>query len=181
MKLPHLKEHENEWFMLEIYPHESALAAWLKHRYPSIRNTDDVVQESFLRVLKISRKLNLSAPKAYLFATARNICVDLLRREKIVNFHSLTGLEHYAVEKNSVGVREEIISKEEFRILTEAIKQLPKKCRRVITLRKVYGMTAKQIAAELKLSHRTVQNQILIGIKKCREYYSKMDGSFDNR
>lgn len=180
MNTPRFNEIENEWFLREIYPHESLLSAWLRDRYPS-SNVDDIVQESFLRVLKINRKFKLTAPKAYLFATARNICIDNLRREKIVKFKSISGSEQDDFLETDRGICEDLIKKEEFEILTEAIKKLPKKCRRVITLRKVYGMTAKQIASELNLSHRTVQNQLMIGMKKCREYYSRIDSSFDHK
>ena len=176
MKLPQFSKNENEWFLEEIYPHESMLKAWLKNRYPSLLSVEEVVQESFLRVLKINRKFRLSAPKAYLFATARNICIDQLRRDKVVKFKSLSDQESGEFLKYGENVCEDLIQKEEFEILTEAIKTLPKKCRRVVTLRKVYGMTAKQIAEELSLSHRTVENQLMIGMKRCREYYARLEG-----
>ncbi len=178
MKLPRISNAENEWFMKEVYPHEAMLRAWLKNRYPSLVTIEEIVQESFLRVLKINRKLRLSAPKAYLFATARNICIDTLRREKVVKFKHLSGAESESLVNTGSDVCSDLIQKEEFQILTEAIKTLPKKCRRVVTLRKVYGMSAKQIASELNLSPRTVENQLMIGMKKCREYYSKLDGTF---
>jgi len=177
MNLPRLLDDENAWFLKEVYPYEALLRSWLKLKYPSLHNIDEIVQESYVRVLKINRRFKLIFPKAYLFATARNICIDTLRREKIVRFKPLTGI---GIEEFSNHVRDggdELIEKEEFQMLTDAIKTLPKKCRRVVTLRKVYGMSAKQIASELKLSHRTVENQLMIGMKKCREYYMKLDGT----
>lgn len=177
MSLPQFSRSENEWFLREVYPHEPALKAWLKHRYPSLQQWDEIVQESYLKVLKVHRKFRLKAPKAYLFATARNLCIDALRREKVVKFHSMSceQMEGQGMEMSGKDVRSELIEQEEFEILTSAIQTLPKQCRRVVTLRKVYGMSAKQIASELKLSHRTVENQLLIGMKRCREFYASLD------
>ena len=181
IKLPQLQEDENEWFEREIHAHEPMLRSWLQSRFPSLSNVDDIIQDAFLRVLKINRKSRLVAPKAYLFSTSRNLAIDTLRREKVVKFKPLTGRENTDMLKNRTGIYDEIVQKEELEIITDAIKQLPQKCRRVVTLRKVYGMSAKQIAKRLNLSHRTVENQLLIGVKKCREYYTHLEGSLDRK
>ncbi len=175
MNLPRLSAKENEWFMRELYPHQSVLNAWLRSRYPTIPHIDDIIQDSYLRVLKINRETKLKAPKAYLFSTARNICIDFLRKEKIVKFQNLSDMSDDIFPENDLGVQEGIIRKEEFQILAEAIKKLPKKCRRVFTLRKVYGLSVQQISEELKISTRTVENQLFIGVRKCRDHYASVD------
>ena len=59
-------------------------------------------------------------------------------------------------------------------MLTRAIQSLPKKCRRIFTLRKVYGLSLKQISGERNISVKTVEAQISIGVKKSREYFMKL-------
>ena len=172
--MPQFNKKENDWFLEELYPHEEMLRAWLASRFPTIPDFEDLIQDAYVRTVKHWRKKDLAAPKAFLFAIARNLCIDSLRREKIVRFESLGDQDSQAVIDRVKGIPDRVIAKEEYEILTRAIQSLPKKCRRIFTLRKVYGMPLKQIADELNISVKTVEAQISIGIKKTRIYFMKL-------
>ncbi|MBC2606111.1 RNA polymerase sigma factor [Pelagicoccus albus] len=169
------KPLESEWFLQNAYPHKDQLRCWIRKRYPSIPSPEEIVQETFVRIIKVNRVRPVEEPKPYLFSIARNLCVDALRRDNIVSFRPLTPVDEEQMPVSSPSTQEILIEKEHFQILTDAIRSLPKKCRQVVTLRKVYGLSAKQIAQKLGLSSRTVENQLLIGVKKCREYYQKLE------
>jgi hypothetical protein len=38
------------WFAEEVQPHEASLRAYMRGAFPMVRDVDDVVQESYLRV-----------------------------------------------------------------------------------------------------------------------------------
>lgn len=171
-----LEKREDEWFREELYPHEAMLRCWLANRFPSISDFEDVIQEAYIRTVKRRRTKHLAAPKAFLFAIARNLCLDALRRGKVVRFESLADLELQGISDQVKGIPEGIMDKEDYQMLTKAIQSLPRKCRRIFTLRKVYGLPLKQISRELNISVKTVETQISIGIKKSREYFMKLQG-----
>jgi RNA polymerase sigma factor (sigma-70 family) len=174
LKIPQCNPQENEWFLQELHPHEPMLRSWLSSRFSAISDFEDHIQDAYVRTVKRHRKKRLAAPKAFLFATARNLCIDSLRRGNIVRFEPLTELDSQGVLDQSEAVQDRIVAKEEYEILAKAIESLPKKCRRVFTLRKIYGMPLRQIANELDISVKTVEAQISIGIKRCREYFLKL-------
>ncbi len=171
--MPQFDKKEKDWFLEELNPHEAMLRGWLASRFPSISDFEDIIQEAYIRTVKRWRKKHLAAPKAFLFAIARNLCLDTLRREKVVRFESLGESDCRSVPDRVKGVPDGMMDKEDYEILTQAIQSLPKKCRRIFTLRKVYGLPLKQIADELNISVKTVEAQISIGIKKSREYFMK--------
>ena len=76
----------DRWFAEEVQPHESALRSWLKVRFASCPDIDDVVQESYIRILRARTTGKIEHPKAYLFSTARNAMLDRLRRARVVAF-----------------------------------------------------------------------------------------------
>lgn len=43
---------QDRWFAEEIQPHESLLRAWLQRRFSTFCDVDDIVQESYLRVME---------------------------------------------------------------------------------------------------------------------------------
>ena len=172
--MPQLNREENEWFMEELHPYEPMLRAWLHSRFSSVVDIEDCIQESYIRTVKLERKKHMASPKAFLFAIARNLCIDLLRRKKVVRFESLGESDSRSVVDSRRGIPETVIDKEDYEILTRAIQALPKKCRRIFTLRKVYGLSLNQISHELGISVKTVEAQISIGIKKSREHFMKL-------
>ena len=67
-------------------------------------------------------------------------------------------------------VAETVARNQEIELMTQAIHALPDRCRQVMTLRNVYGLPQKEIAAQLGISVRTVEAQMTIGIRRCTEF-----------
>lgn len=88
MESPSLESHQ--WFVTEVRPHRPALRAWLLARFPTLPDVDDVVDESVARVFRARQTMSIQSPRALLFSTARNLALDLVRRQKIVVFESIT-------------------------------------------------------------------------------------------
>ena len=69
------------WFAAEVQPHESELRAYLRSKFSAHLDIDDLVQETYARLLQAREQAALRSPKAYLFTTARNAAFDFFRRE----------------------------------------------------------------------------------------------------
>src|SRR5260221_4878436 len=78
-----------QWFMEEVQPHEPALRAYLRARFPALTDIDDLVQETFARMLRARESTGVRAPKSLLFSTARNAALDILRRNRVVQIENL--------------------------------------------------------------------------------------------
>ncbi len=87
--MPPLDPDQARCFSAEVQPHEAMLRAWLRGRFDAWVEVDEIVQESFARVLAAHRAGTLRAAKPFLFATARNLALDRLRRHDIARTDSL--------------------------------------------------------------------------------------------
>ena len=65
--------------------------------------------------------------------------------------------------------------------LIRSIRQLPPKCQEIFVLSKMNGLTYGEIAEELDLSVKTVENQIGRGLKLLREMLTKMRSDNENK
>lgn len=160
----------NRWFAEEIQPHEAMLRAWLTRRFASACDIDDILQEAYVRVLQAGQRGELRSPKAFLFATARNLALDDLRRRQVVREEPLVENDALSVLDGGDGIPERVARDQELSMLAEAIQALPDRCRQVFTLRKVYDMSQKEIAARLGISEHTVSAQLTIAVHKCTKY-----------
>jgi RNA polymerase sigma factor (sigma-70 family) len=155
------------WFAEEIQPHEPALRAYLRSRFPDVHDVDDLVQESYARILQVKTTGRIEYAKAYLFATARNVALSILRRPRIFSGQPVTDFPAVGVEEEGVNVVETVSVRQEVALLLEAVDALPARCREIFILRKLQGLSQKEIAARLGLAEQTVQVQIGRGAKKC--------------
>lgn len=161
---------EAAWFAAHIQPHEPMLRAWLGSRFGPRVALDDIVQEAYVRVLRARAAGELQAPKAFLFATARNLALDHLRRHHVSRTGALVENELSNVLDDSDDIPETVARNQELALLTEAIQTLPERCRRIFTLRTVYGLKQREIAEKLGISDRTVAAQLAIGTARCTEF-----------
>jgi RNA polymerase sigma-70 factor (ECF subfamily) len=158
------------WFATHVQPHEAMLRAWLAQGFGPRLAVDDVVQEAFLRVLRARDTGELQSPKAFLFAIARNLAVDQLRRHALSRTDSLVEADLSNVLDDHESIPETVTREQERALLTEAIQSLPERCRQVMTLRMVYSLSQRVIGERLGISDRTVAAQLAIGTKKCTDF-----------
>jgi len=162
---------QSQWFHDEVRPHEPALRAYLHGVFPSLPDIDDLVQESYVRLLRAKEAGKVHYVKAFLFAIARNAALDLCRRRKVVSFEPIGDLASQTVIDENQNVAETVNKQQELALLADAVRTLPERCRQVLTLRLLYGLSHKQIAADLGISDLTVKAQLAKGMRRCAEYF----------
>lgn len=168
--MPPSDPETTRWFSEEVQPHESELRSYLRAKFSAHLDVDDLVQETYARLLEARRHAPLRSAKAYLFATARNAAFDLFRRRRIVAIDGMAEIEQLPVFEDRPGVAESVCHDQELQLLAEAIQSLPERCRRVVTLRKLHGLSHREIAQQLGIAENTVNAQIAIGVLRLRDY-----------
>ncbi len=122
-------------------------------------DADDIVQEAFLRVWEmLEAGAEIRDIRAYLYRSVRNGALT-----RMSGGHSL-GLEAMADVPD-----EEIDTSERDARLWEAIDRLPERCRQVFLLSKRDGLSNAEIADELGISVKTVENQMTKAFRQLRE------------
>lgn len=132
--------------------------------------SEEIVQDIFVYIWGNKEKLKISTSvKAYLFTASKLKSLNYLRdskNQKRIIDHLGKIRTHDTVELNDT-----FADTDEFRnILDAAIEQLPDKCREIFLLSKKEELSNKEIAEQLGISVKTVENQMTIALKKLREY-----------
>jgi RNA polymerase sigma factor (sigma-70 family) len=157
------------WFIHDVLPHEGFLRRYLSRFFADDSDIDDALQDTYARVIVLSdqARASIRSLPPFLLVTARNVALDRLRRQRIVSLETLTELDGLSVIDESPAAWEEINSHQELALLRRALESLPERCRRVLTLRKVYGLSQKDIAAKLAITENTVEAQVANGMRLC--------------
>lgn len=165
---PH--SEQDRWFEAEVRPHEPALRAFLRQRFSDLHDLDDLVQESYARLLEARRKGAIANPRAYLFTIARNAALSQLRRPQIFSDQPLSDFAAESVSAEGADVVELVTTRQELGILLAAVEALPARCREIFVLTKLQGHSHQEVADRLGLSVQTVHVQVSRGIQKCTLY-----------
>ncbi len=174
MSLPPEKPKPPEkWFAEDVHPHDSLLRSYLRGRFPKVRDIDDVVQESYLRIWKARALHPIDSAKAFLFRIARNLALDTVRRGRNSPIDSVTDLAGLFVIEDKPDAASVATRQQEIEMLVEAIATLPPRCREIFILRKLQGVSQKDIASRLGLSEQTVQVQAARGLRRVAEHMQR--------
>lgn len=125
----------------------------------------DLRQEIYVRVFEAAQaKLPLN-PKNYVFAVARNHLIDRARRARIVQFEVIADLESVAIPEEARTPEQMLSAREELKRVQEGLDRLPRRCREVMVLRRVEGLSQKETAARLGISAKAVEQQTTKGMR----------------
>jgi RNA polymerase sigma-70 factor (ECF subfamily) len=168
--MPPSDPEQSQWFAEEVQPHELSLRAYLRSKFRELPDVDDLVQETYARLLRAREKAPVRRPKSMLFATARNAALDFFRRRRIVTIESLANIASLPVMEDRPNAAESLCHDQELQLLAAAIQTLPPRCREVVVLRKLHGRSHRDIAQQLGISEHTVNAQLAIGVLRLRDY-----------
>lgn len=171
LAMPPLDPETSRWFAAELQPHTGMLRAWLRSQFPAAQDADDIVQEAVVRVLGAHAAAPVRSPKAYLYVVARNLALMQVRRLAARGTGSLEEIDAGRILDETVDIPEAVARTQELELLSHAIQSLPARCRQVLTLRKIYGLSQQETAAELGIAEHTVEIHTAIGLKRVNHYF----------
>lgn len=152
--------------LTEFKNSQLSLRSFIARYVISPQDIDDVSQETFLRAYKAEKEKEIEHPKAFLFQIAKNLMLSEFSRKarKITDY-----IEDYDGTQellNTDNLESNVMAQQKLGIYCEAVASLPTQCRRVVIMKKVYGMQNKEIARRLDLSVSTVEKHLSKGIRR---------------
>jgi RNA polymerase sigma-70 factor, ECF subfamily len=155
---------DNPVFFKDIFlTYNRPLTVFALRYLNDLDSAQEVVQELFIHLWEKRKTLSIQySIKAYLFQSVKNACVN--KKLSYREYFSLTEADHQPDLQHDV--IEKMIAVETEERIFKAMEQLPDKCREVFYLSRVRGLKNSEIARSLKISPKTVENQIGKAIKK---------------
>jgi RNA polymerase sigma factor (sigma-70 family) len=151
------------WFIREIVPLEANLMHYLQHNWRNASDIPDLRQEVYARVLQAARERIPDNPEHFLFVCARNLLINLVRREQIVPMETFADIDILGIASDAPEPDRLIIKREELRRLEVAMEQLPARTREAIALAYFEGLSRTQIAKRMGVTQPAASRFIAKG------------------
>jgi RNA polymerase sigma-70 factor (ECF subfamily) len=152
----------------------------LKHIYESYYNelclnayrivkdknaAEDVVQEVIIEYWNKTDKDSIQDLKPYLYKSVYFRSLNFIKKSRR---HTIDNLDDHQDQKVESSIEHNMEYAETLKTINEHIDELPERCRLVFVLSRFESKTYKEIAEELDISIKTVENQIGYALKYLR-------------
>jgi RNA polymerase sigma-70 factor (ECF subfamily) len=131
---------------------------------------EDILQDAFIRSFEAEGRYRIRNPRAFLLRTATNLALNHASR---AGYRTTSGMEDLASSEvyatSGESVEAAVDADDRFQDFCRVVGGLPAQCRRAFILKKVYGLSQKEIAVQLGVSEGTVEKHIAKGLLLCRD------------
>lgn len=156
-----MAENDREAFEIIYHRYWHLLYDAAFRRLKNRQQSEDIVQEIFVRLWERRSELKVGDLSAYLHTAVRYKIYNYISR----NVVSETFYEPFEIiSVCPTGADARILEKELYQLLDAYINTLPKKRQRIFTLYLNENLSTREIATRLNISQKTVQNQLGLAI-----------------
>lgn len=166
----------DRWFVASVLPYADNYRAYARKLTGDEADAEDLVQEAYAKVLAVPDWRQLEAPERFVLTIIRNLAYERFRRAKVVPIRQIGVLEMDALADPTPDAYAVTSAREELDRVMAALDRLPEQCRKVLTLRKMHGLSPGQIAVRLNLSVSTVEKHLAKGLKLLTKALAASDG-----
>ena len=155
----------NAWFCGSVLPLEPALTSFIRHNWRIAEDVIELRQDIYERVLVGSREELPANARAFVFTVARNHLINQAVRSRIVSFDLVADLENEAPATDLHATERHLDARDQLRRARDGLEALPPRCREVVRLRKIEGLTTREAAERLGVGIDTVERQLTLGMR----------------
>lgn len=159
--------------------HRESIKAYITYKINDAELADDLTQDVFLHLMEYGQMIRLQTAKNMLYTIARNIVIDYLRRyysrysrNQSLDASMLDGKAVGTIESESRIMAADIARHEQARM-----QLLPPQRRKVYQMIRFEEKSSAEVAREISLSIRTVENHLAISRREVRKYIRECIGA----
>ncbi|MCC8528054.1 sigma-70 family RNA polymerase sigma factor [Xanthomonas perforans] len=160
----------DEWFIAHVLPLEGLIHAFLRRHGHEDSEIPDLRQEAYARIYEAARRGLPAQTKPFVMTTVRNLLIDRIRRSRIVSIEAMADVEQAVMQSDEVTPERHLGARDELRRLQQGLQKLPHKCRQIVELRKIYGLSQREVAGRLGIAEDTVERQTLLGMRALADF-----------
>lgn len=135
---------------------------------------EDIVQEAFIKSYEAELKQEIRYERTYMLRTVKNLALNHVNQaasQRNENPDNMDALPHELVGHS---LEKHVESKERFLHFCKATDTLSPEVKKVFLLKKVYGMSQKDIAELTGLSQSTVEKHVAKGVLQCAAFLKQV-------
>ena len=150
--------------------HNSSLKRFIGRFMRNHSDIEDIAQEAFLRAYAVEQGRPIEQPKSFLFRIAKHLALTQLTRKSRQITDYIEDSEDPSAIQADFSAEEEISGRQMLQVHCNAVATLSPQVRKAYLLRKVHGLSHKEIAAHEGIAVSTVEKHLMKAAEVCERY-----------
>lgn len=164
------------WFVAEVLPLEPVLIRFLRRIWRNENDIRDLCQDVYVEIYQAAQKEIPASARAMSFAIARNVVVERVRREQIVSIEAMADLDVLGIAVDEPGPDRAAMARQDLHRLQTALGQLPDDWRAAVLMRKIDGLSPREIAVRMGVGERTAFRYLSSGLAMLADLFHDDSG-----
>lgn len=152
------------WFLREVLPLEAALAGYFGRHWADKNDVRDMIQDVYVRVYETATREIPRPTRPLVFTVARYVLADRYRSRQVIPLETVGDVEDLLAVSDQPGPERTVIARDELRRLQEAFGQLAPRYREALLLRRLEGLSRREIAQRMGIGEETVKTYLASGL-----------------
>ena len=127
---------------------------------------EDVAQSAFTRYAMAKERGNIENPRAYLYATARNVIMDVKRKHKSHENYTKSVL-HQQHNEYELSPERVLLGEENMQLLFDTLATMPERRRQMFILNHIDGLSFMEIGRRFNMSEGGVRKHVKKALIEC--------------
>lgn len=140
--------------------YSQALHRFLARCHVQRDDVQDIVQETYCRVLNSGELERIRYPRAFLLRVARNVALNAAKHRRTAGDYDAVDVSDVELEDGQPSPYRRLKAEQELTIVRSALTELSPKCREVFVLNRFEYRTYGEIAQELGLSVSMIEKYV---------------------
>ncbi|MEM1088296.1 MAG: sigma-70 family RNA polymerase sigma factor [Pseudomonadota bacterium] len=142
---------------------------------------EDVTQQAFEKLLARGDCSDIKDPQAFLWRTARNLCLKGRRHEDVRSKYDFEIEQLFFAQQGAETAPERVLrAREELALINEALRRMPELRRQAFVLSRIEGLTVTQVAQRLNISRSPATRHIQRACRDIELYLHEHGGTGDD-
>lgn len=170
-----MSEHRERlaWIDANIFPYEGDVRRWLRRSLSHRWDIDDIIQEAYCRIWSNASTATVLHPRAYFLQVVRNVVIDQGRRARVVKIDAVAEIEEFGSLDDEHSPERITSGRRDLDRLQSILNALPERSRRILEMRKILGLSQKEIARQLGVSENIVENDASRALRQVLKLYEQ--------
>lgn len=158
------------WFLREVLPLEPLLMRFLRRNWRNESDLPDLRQELYVRLYESAQTGMPLQTRAFVLRAARNLLINHVRRGRIVSIEAVADLDTLSMAIDTITPEQQVSAREELRQLQSGLERLPPRCREVVVLRRIEGLSQREVAARMGVGEDAVEKHMSYGMRALTDF-----------
>lgn len=142
---------------------------WLRKTLRSKDQAEDVLQDTFVKIMQMKDIVGIQQPQSYIYSTAKRIIIDQARRQKIEQAY-LEYISQFEEDYCTPSPEQAILAIETLDQMASILSHLDERARQILLMHYVEGIPQNVIAEHMNISSKTVHRDLIKGLMHCQQY-----------